>query len=542
MDFVHGLDTNNGLGPDASHASNKPWKTITKLVGATGFASGDTGYLSPSGPFREVVTVNMTSATAETQIIGDPANAQGFKDSGGVLVASGDVILTAYLTNDTTAPSGTSTLNTNGKDFLTFKNIFIMGGTNGSACIVGTTSHATDIKFINCAFNQGGTNNNLINHTGLADTASNWTFDSCYFGIHTSSASGILITLPTSTVADYDANIQIKNCVFAMSGGSNHINITASGANSFKGGGVDCHNCTFVGGGSSAFRTASANMSTSIPCTIYNSVIIGTSGTAINANAAGQILEDNNRILAVTPRANVTAGAASISDASHAPLYELGFEFISGRQPRPFGMPMVGSPLLGRGATAGGPTVDILARPRPAGGASTSYAWGAYERHDTAVRETSVVDAGSNAIKIVGPGDHDFIIPVDATSTTITVRARYDTNHATTNKPQATILNGEEIGVATETKTMTAAVDTWETISFSSFTPTAKGFVTLRLISRSAAGNGIAYFDTVAGGAQGSQGLDYFRRSEPFPAAVESATGSGGGLIRHPGMAGGLNG
>lgn len=129
---------------------------------------------------------------------------------------------------------------------------------------------------------------------------------------------------------------------------------------------------------------------------------------------------------------------------------------------------------------------------------STSKAVGALELHDTAARETSVVDTGSNAIKLVGPSDHDFPIPVDATSTTITVRARYDTNHATTNKPQATILGGEEIGVATETKTMTAAVDTYETLTFSAISPTAKGIITLRLISRSAAGNGIAYFDTVS--------------------------------------------
>ena len=30
-DFVNGNDANNGLGPDASHANNKPWKTIGKL-------------------------------------------------------------------------------------------------------------------------------------------------------------------------------------------------------------------------------------------------------------------------------------------------------------------------------------------------------------------------------------------------------------------------------------------------------------------------------------------------------------------------------
>ena len=46
VDFVNGLDANNGLGPDASHGSNKPWKTIAKLLGAAGMASGDTTTMS----------------------------------------------------------------------------------------------------------------------------------------------------------------------------------------------------------------------------------------------------------------------------------------------------------------------------------------------------------------------------------------------------------------------------------------------------------------------------------------------------------------
>lgn len=452
-------------------------------------------YLSPAGPFREVVTVNMTSPTAETQIIGDPANAQGFKDSGGVLVAPGYVTWSAYLTNDTTAPSTSSLLTLNGRDFLTFKNILMVGGNASNSCVTASTTNSVNIKFQDCVFLVINTGGNAIVYTGLADVASNWIIDRCVFG-GSSNGAAITIALPTSASADYDTNFQITNCIMRASY-SIFCLVSASGAASFKGGGVDIFNFTTIFR-CTAISIGTANISTSIPCTIYNSFLSTGPSVSLVANTTGQILEDNNRILAPTPRTNVTAGAASISDLSHAPLYELGYAEMAGFLPRPFGMPMAGSPLLGRGATAGGPVVDILNRPRPAGGGSTSYAWGAYERHDTGVRETSVVDAGSNALKLVGPGDHDFIIPVDATSTTITVRARYDTNHATTNKPQATILNGEEIGVVTETKTMTSAVDTWETLTFTAFTPTAKGFITLRLISRSAAGNGIAYFDTVS--------------------------------------------
>jgi len=37
----------------------------------------------------------------------------------------------------------------------------------------------------------------------------------------------------------------------------------------------------------------------------------------------------------------------------------------------------------------------------------------------------------------------------------------------------------------------------FETLTFAGFTPTRKGAVMLRLVSRSASGNGAAYFDTI---------------------------------------------
>lgn len=121
---------------------------------------------------------------------------------------------------------------------------------------------------------------------------------------------------------------------------------------------------------------------------------------------------------------------------------------------------------------------------------------GAFEEHDTARRETTVTDAGGVGLHIPGPGDHEFLIPVDAASTTITVKARYDANHGTTNKPRAILKAQPEIGVSTQTVTMTSAADTWETLTFSGFTPTAKGVVTIRLESRSDTPYGRAFFDT----------------------------------------------
>ncbi len=127
----------------------------------------------------------------------------------------------------------------------------------------------------------------------------------------------------------------------------------------------------------------------------------------------------------------------------------------------------------------------------------TLYALGAMERHETAQKETTTVDA-SPGIKILGPGDQEITVLVDAEATTLSIKARYDSAHAATNKPQAILQANAEIGVSAETLTMSEAADTWETLTFTQFTPTAKGAVKIRLVSRAAAGNGSAFFDTLA--------------------------------------------
>lgn len=121
---------------------------------------------------------------------------------------------------------------------------------------------------------------------------------------------------------------------------------------------------------------------------------------------------------------------------------------------------------------------------------------GALGRHDSADRETTTTDAGGVGIHLDGPGSVGFDIPVDPASTTITVKARYDLDHGTTTKPQALLLANGEIGVAAQTVTMTVGAVTWETLSFTPFTPTAPGVVTVRLVSRSVTPYGRSYFDS----------------------------------------------
>lgn len=466
-----GSDSNAGTSPGAA------WLTIGKALGSSGIASGDTVYIG-AGTYREIVTVAMTSATAETKVVGDV--------SGQFTGDAGEVIWSAHVTDDVTAPTSAYPLVANGRDYLTIQNIVFYSGTTGSANL--TTSVSTNWTFYRCSFLTYASTAG-INYTAAANTAANLVIDSCEF--HQANSTGcIRVSFPTSASADYDCAIVIKNCAFF--GSNTAIAITATGAGSFKGGGVNIYNCSMFT--SIGVSTSTSNNSTTYPVNVYN-CLIAVISTALTANVSGQIIEDYNIISASIARTNVTAGSNSKANL-YAPGWTGIRPMMQGLVPcRPLPEPCADSKMLGFGAQSGGPSVDITGAARPSGGASTSYAVGAYERGNFGTKETSVTHADAASLKLTGPGYQDFQVPVDASSTTISIYAHYNTNHGTTNKPQIQVLNGGEIGVSDATATMTSGVDTWEQLQLT-FTPTAKGIVTIRCISRSAAGNGIAYFDS----------------------------------------------
>lgn len=525
VDFTNGSDSNNGLGPDASHATNKPWKTIAKLLGASGMASGDTAYLAP-GVYRERVTVGMTSATVETSIFGDPSNAQGFKTSSGVRVAPGPVVHTCFETSDTAVPSATAAaLNLAGRDYLTFDGIIFVGGGNygiGTAhCIDGGTATSTNITLRNCAFfgsTHSGTNlsSALVRAANAGTTAYNWLIERCVFMVG-SAGIGVQLAPTTSTTgADYDTLFTVRNSIF-LGNYSRGVMHNPGGTNTFKPGGTLVECCTFVGAGSTATIQALANTSTSIPVIARNNYMQGAIGLV--AAAAGppyQMTSAANIICCTTRYTNVAAGTGDSADGAMAAPMWLGQEMTWNWPLRQPFTPIYGaSGAVGFVAGSSPPATDFTNRTRPEGGQSTNITPGALELHNTAAQETTVVDASGSGLDIVGPGSHELVIPVDATSTTLTIRVRYDANHGTTNKPQAILLASGQIGVETETKTATGSAGSWETLTFTAFTPTAAGAVRLRIVSRSAAGNGIAYFDTLtitASGKTTTVPFDHFMR------------------------------
>lgn len=463
------------------------WLTIGKALGASGIASGDTVYIG-AGVYREVVTVAMTSATVETQVIGDV--------DGVVTGDAGEVRWTAWTTDDKTAGSSSNVLELAGRDFLTFVNLAITAYT-ASAVSSASTGAATNITFRKCFLFSMTNTVIVISATGSpADTTLTWTIDSC-IALCLTSGSAISVTTASSTVAQFNLAMVLKNSILFSFTGST-ILLIKSGANSFAGGGFTINNCTIYGG--NGVRTVTAG-STTYPMSVYNCIIQASSTGVTAANNTGEIIEDYNAINSTTARSNVTAGTNS--KTVYFPVLNIGQAALFGFLPRPAFSPGIDSPMLGFGTDASvSLTTDILGRDRPSGSgitwASALKGVGAYEFHDFARKESTVTDAG-DGWKLTGPGDQDILIPVDASATVLAIKTRYDTNHGTTNKPQAELIANASIGITGEVKTATVGVDTWETLTFSTFTATAKGWVTVRLRSRSAAGNGLCYFDTLTG-------------------------------------------
>ncbi|MGH3848105.1 MAG: hypothetical protein ACRDRT_00065, partial [Pseudonocardiaceae bacterium] len=442
-----GNDGNSGLSAGAA------WATLGKALGAAGIASGDTVYVG-GGTYQEVVTPTLTSPTAETRIIGDV--------NGSKTADPGEVIWTAYLTNNKTAPSTAALLALNGRSYLTFEDFALVGGSNASGCVINaSTTNSTHITFRRCVLIPG-VRNTLVTYTGTAGIPSDWLMEGCVFIVPSGAISAVLVTLPTSGLgADYNSNFRITNSLLLGGTAGSLVQVTSTGALANFGGGVSVYNCLF-GFSSVALRTMLTSLSTTFPCTLYNSVAFMLS-TGCNAAVAGQIVEDYNLFyVSLVSHTNTTLGTNSklySGTYTYAPLLDFSQSLLHRLAGRGFWSPMSGSPLLGYGAQVGGPSVDILGVTRPAGGQSLLNSIGPYELKDTAVQDTTIVEAGGGTLSITGPGVHDLTIPVKTELTTITLRVRYDTTHGTTNKPQAQLLYGGGCGVSDQTVTAVAGID-----------------------------------------------------------------------------------
>ena len=135
-----GSDTNAGTGP----ATNQAWATITKAIGSTGIAPGDTLYIAP-GIYRGIFTAGFTNPSNESQRITIAGNPSASQFTG---VSAGPVILTNYGSDNVTVTSGI--VLTVSKSFITIQDVNI-SGFNSSDLFQATGG---GLQFYRCLFSQ----------------------------------------------------------------------------------------------------------------------------------------------------------------------------------------------------------------------------------------------------------------------------------------------------------------------------------------------------------------------------------------------------
>ena len=314
-----GNNANTGTGP----ATNQAWQTLTKALGATGIASGDTVYIAP-GSYNESVTIGMTSATATTSVIGDPTASQ-FTG-----VAAGPVIWTIF-TATGTKPTLTSIIATS-KNYLSFENIMFEGGT-----VSFTTS--TNTSFTNCQFTITDISSGaMVSLTSPTSTALRATFSKCIF------IGGYYAVQPTGqNVAD---TTSFTDCLFfgPTGGGVQQINIQVTYFNNTF---ICCENTGVNNlGGNASFKSNASN------CLFYNC------SYGIYSDTNNVFTQTYNRIISgVATVFNVPTSATTTTTFSHGlilPYYlqnSLGtFQMFSS---------ILGGPNTSAGIATGAPASDM---------------------------------------------------------------------------------------------------------------------------------------------------------------------------------------
>lgn len=348
---MSGNDSNTGLSPAQA------WRTLTKALSATGLNSGDVCYLG-AGTYRETVTANLVSPTAETRIVGDVT---------GVYTGdAGEVILSSFTKGDYSICAG-ATLALNQRNYLTFENLTIIGGSNGFyvSCVEARTPNSSNITFRNCTFfsmTNSGASSQAINVYSSVGVSLNWTIDGCRF---LTSWPSIQITINTSTTgADWNLNFVVSNSLFLS---TTAVSYGLSGTSTYRGNGIHMINCTCWGNG---IVLSNPGPTTSFPSTVRNTLMLTGS---CSSNTVGALLDMGGNRAPVTGMSNITTHPTSrYGNMGNLYPLELGQSSLLGlpyRHPfTPYGTGNV-FPVtsLGFGGASGGTMADMTGTARPSG-------------------------------------------------------------------------------------------------------------------------------------------------------------------------------
>ena len=338
-----GSDSNAGTGP----ATNQAWQTITKAIGATGIAPGDTLYIAP-GIYRGSFTAAFTSPANEGQritISGDPT-ASLFSG-----VTAGPIILTNYTTTTTT--TGIRTLDIE-KSYVTISNIHVNGFVAGSAPNYGRFANigANAIILTKCAFYQPTQSNDVTNAVGINmnQGTSGAIIQNCIFN------APVVFGPSTTTTAAYDSNTTVRDCVFqSTSTTAVSAVVTLYGGSGAHFGGIKFYNCSFFGLTGIAGLTSS-NLSTAFPSSAQNCYFESRIGIQMNTNN-GQFTESYNVFQCASARSNVASGTGSATNAFVS--LDVSMSRITGWGNYPHYAHHLGTYPINSGLSTGAPTADI---------------------------------------------------------------------------------------------------------------------------------------------------------------------------------------
>ena len=316
-----GSDANAGTGP----ATNQAWQTITKAIGATGIAPGDTLYIAP-GVYRGVFTAAFTNPANSGQRITIAGNPTASQFSG---VTAGPVILTNYLSNTTNASGTTLVI---AKDFVTVQDVCIYGKTASGSPFFGASLQITSSGFVlTRCFVGTPTSNSDIYHAGFTITAGGIgpIISQCIF------YGGTCELYANTHSGAWNNGATVTDSIFwNMSGGNTNFALRLSSQSSGQFGGAKVVNCYL-----SAQIGVSLNsqISTTFPSLVQNCVIEAITGiTALLNN--GQITQSYNVINAQASLSNVASSVTTVTNAFN-PL-NAGMGKIQGFGDYPFMSPL----------------------------------------------------------------------------------------------------------------------------------------------------------------------------------------------------------
>ena len=336
-----GNDTNTGTGP----ATNQAWQTITKAIGATGIAPGDTLYIAP-GVYRGTFTAGFTNPANSGQRItiqGDPTASQF---SG---ISPNPVIITNYTVNNATPSSGVTL--TCAKDYVTFNNLVLQGYAAGGASLYGRFLYFQGVGHIfNFCHFQGNPGSDAyafqiaVTAGGQGPIIQNCAFFTTFEIVGSATATG------------WNSNTVIKDTVVIHpSNGTNQAGgIKLSSATSGSFGGVTISNCTVISAGTGI---TSSGLSTTYPSIVTNSNIYGAL-VGISANTLnGQITQTYNSITGISTLTNVASSATSVTNAMT--IYDLGYSRSIGYANYPLFANMPNSYGINAGISTNAPASDF---------------------------------------------------------------------------------------------------------------------------------------------------------------------------------------